>query len=75
MGKYEGWGSLKNIEKSFTSNGFAKANSSCLINLRRVKELKGNEVKMEPGTIIYLSRGQKKDFGRRFAEFTFGEEN
>jgi len=74
-GQFEGWGSLKNIEKNFTSNGFAKANSSCLVNLRRVNELKGNEVKMELGRTIYLSRGQKKEFGRKFAEFTFGEEN
>jgi len=74
-GKYECWGSLKNIEDSFLNNGFAKANSSCLVNLRRVQELKGSEVKLDNGAIVYLSRGLKKDFYKCFAQFTFGENN
>ncbi len=73
--EYECWGSLKNIENDFLYSGFAKANSSCLVNLRRVKELTGSEVKIDNGKVIYLSRGQKKDFCKKFAEFTFGEEN
>ncbi len=56
-------------------SGFAKANIGCIVNLRRVKELNGNEVKIDNGKVIYLSRGQKKDFCKKFAEFTFGEEN
>jgi len=74
-GEYECWGSLKNVENDFLSNGFGRANSSCLVNLRRVQELHGGEVKLDNGKTIYLSRGQKKDFCQQFAQFTFGENN
>lgn len=72
-GEYECWGSLKNIENNFLYSGFAKANSSCLINLRRVQELNRNEVRLDNGMIRYLSRGLKKEFCQKFAQFTFGE--
>lgn len=72
-GDYREWRSLSSIEPAFLAHGFAKGSASSLINLRRIEALNGEEVTLENGAKIYLSRGQKKDFAAAFTAFLSGE--
>lgn len=72
-GDYPQWGSLSSIEEEYIGYGFAKGNSSQLINLRRVSAISGSQVNLDNGKVIYLSRSQKKDFALRFTEFIAGD--
>ncbi|MEG2640553.1 MAG: LytTR family DNA-binding domain-containing protein [Bacilli bacterium] len=72
-GDFSEWKSLSSIENEYVSYGFAKGSASFLINLRRVKCIFGNQVSLDNGTPVYLSRSQKKLFAQKFSEFISGD--
>lgn len=72
-GDFTEWKTLSSIEQEFLSYGFAKGSASQLINLRRVKKLFGSEVDLDNGTVVYLSRSQKKIFAQCFTDFISGD--
>jgi len=71
------WGSLTSIKDNFLKKGFASANVSTLINLRRIYSLNGDAVTLndEKHTKLYLSRSQRKVFALAFSEYISGEEH
>ncbi len=72
-GDYQEWRSLSSIAEEFEKFGFAKGSSSYLINLRRVSVISGTQVVLNNKQVIYLSRGQKKEFAKKFTEFITGD--
>ena len=69
------WASMSSIRDEYLKKGFAMANISTLINLRRIHCLNGSEVILddENKTKLYLSRSQRKDFAMSFTEYLSGE--
>ncbi len=60
-GDYEGYGTLKQVEERLPDRGFFRCNSSCIVNLRYVEQLKGPDIYID-GKALGLSRLRKKDF-------------
>lgn len=60
-GDYETWDSLTNAEKMFEPGEFARCNNCFLVNLRHVREVKGETV-VVGNTPLKMSRLKKKDF-------------
>jgi DNA-binding LytR/AlgR family response regulator len=72
-GDFSKWGTLSSVEEELTKFGFAKGSPSYLINLRRISVINGNEVILDNGKNLFLSRGQKKDFAEKFTAFISGD--
>ncbi|MDR1093522.1 MAG: LytTR family DNA-binding domain-containing protein [Clostridiales bacterium] len=53
--------SLKKLEKALATAGFCRCGSSFLVNLKKVKEIAGDTVKVGNDT-LHISRGMKKNF-------------
>ncbi|MBE6133872.1 MAG: response regulator transcription factor [Erysipelotrichaceae bacterium] len=61
--KLESRYSLKELEKILTvDSGFARCNAAYLVNLRQVKNVKGNDVLMNNGNNLPISQGKRKSF-------------
>lgn len=61
-GKYEVWGSFKETKKQLEPHHFAQCHGSYLCNLKWVQCMKGDEVIMEDGAAIKMSRNLRKSF-------------
>lgn len=70
-GVVDEWGKMGELEKELEGKGFARGNNCYLINLRKVRRIEGNSVVLTDCT-LQLSRGRRKEFMRRFAEFVSG---
>lgn len=64
-------GSLAEVESNLT-HSFVRAHSAFLVNLRHVSAIEGNDVLLDNGTTLYLSRGKKKEFVNAFTRFKGG---
>lgn len=69
QGDYETWDSLTNAEKLFEPGEFARCNNCFLVNLRHVREIKGDTV-LVANTPLKISRLKKKDFMDALANIT-----
>ncbi|MGN0813762.1 MAG: LytR/AlgR family response regulator transcription factor [Candidatus Coproplasma sp.] len=65
---FEIWGTLKAQEEKLLSCGFARCNNYCLINLKYVDDISGNNLTVK-GTEIGFSRSKKKEFMKSLVEY------
>lgn len=61
QGEFETWNSLSNAEKKLPAGEFARCNNCFLVNLRHVREVKG-ETAFVGNISLKISRAKKKDF-------------
>ena len=59
---------VKELEKTLESAGFARCNNCYIVNLKHCKEINGDEVTVG-GDVLKISRGKKQEFLAKFAEF------
>ncbi len=67
-GNINGHGSMKLIKEQFENNDFSLCNQSYLVNLKYIKEVHNNEVKVGNDWLI-ISRPKKKEFLKKVNEF------
>lgn len=71
QGIFSSRGSIRTVEHRLAPYDFARCSNSFLVNLRRVTELRGNEIVVD-GTPIPIGRTKRKAFLNRLTEF-FGD--
>ena len=64
-------GSIRSVEERLSAYDFARCSNSFLVNLRRVTELRGNDILVD-GTSIPIGRTKRREFLARLTEF-FGD--
>ena len=62
---------MKDLEEKLSAEDFARCSVSCLVNLRLIDEIKGNEISVKRET-VFLSRGYRGKFMETFRRFTRG---
>lgn len=60
--------SMKEMEKKLETNGFTRCSSSCLVNLKWVKEVENNTVNVN-GELLKISRGKKNEFMTKLVSY------
>ena len=65
--------SMKDTEKKLEAMNFARCNNAYLVNLACVKKVTGDEVIMDDGQILSISRSKKKSFMDALAVYYGGE--
>lgn len=68
------WGSLSNVYDELSKFGFVKVNNSLIANIRHVKNVNGYEITLDNDKVLYLSRGEKKDFYNAFSSYSLGDD-
>lgn len=68
QGRLESWGKLADVESELSAYGFARCNSSHLVNLRHVVSVVGNSVDVA-GTRIPISQRKRKAFYSCVADY------
>lgn len=64
-GNYNARGTITAVETELAEYNFSRCSKSYLVNLSRVKTIKGNTVALADGTELYISRTRKKEFTER----------
>lgn len=64
--------SVKEIEKLLEGKSFSKCNSGCIVNLKYVRNINGNTVKVRE-QIITISRSRKNTFMKELTDYLGGE--
>lgn len=73
QGEAEAYGSLKKAEGILLEENFLRANKSVLVNPRYIVSVNGDEVLIQGGETIYLSRKYKKSFTSQFENYFGGK--
>lgn len=71
-GAYNARGTISAVETELAEYNFSRCAKSYLINLSRVKTVKGNAVVLADGTELYISRTRKKEFLERLYKLLGG---
>ena len=71
-GVFTARGVLKNVEKQLASAGFTRCGVSYLVNLNKIKNVKGNVLTIGDDE-LRITRGKQKEFLAKFTEFIKGE--
>lgn len=71
-GVYTARGVLKNVEKLLAPTGFTRCGVSYLVNLNKIKSVKGNVLTVGDDE-LRITRGKQKEFMNRLTEFIKGE--
>ena len=66
------YGSLNKLEADLSSVGFARCASWCIVNLRYIEGLYGDDIKLVSGQVLHISRSKKKSFMEQFARYCCG---
>lgn len=68
-GSYSELGTMSKLEQELTDKGFARCSSSCLVNLKYAKSIKGYILTLDDGTELRISQPRKKGFVKTLGEF------
>ena len=68
-GNIEAYGSLSKVEKSLSGTGFARCSAWCLVNLKHVEGLYGEEIKLYNGETLRISRTKRKAFMQALSDY------
>lgn len=60
---------MREIEKELTSD-FARCSNCYIINFKYVRSINGSAVTLLDGTVLFMSRGKKEEFIKKFIEYT-----
>lgn len=69
---YKSRGTISDIEKELKEFGFSRSSKSFIVNLRKIKSIKGNVVYLDNNDVAYISRGYKDSFIKDFNNFIGG---
>lgn len=67
-GEFEARDSLANLEEELLKYNFARINRYCIVNLKYVSKVKGQECSMEDGRILNISRDRTKSVLSRWLD-------
>jgi len=59
---------MRAMEAELMSYNFVRCNNAFIVNMKYIDEVHGDEVRVAD-TVLYLSRGRKKDFLKAFADY------
>ena len=65
-------GTLKDIEAQFADKPFSRCHNCCIVNLRRVRTIAGDEVLLDGGDRVYISRNRRKKFMNDLTNYIAG---
>lgn len=68
-GTYSELGTMSKLEQTLADKGFARCSSSCLVNLKYARSVKGYVLTLEDGTELRISQPRKKEFMRFFEAY------
>ena len=68
---YTARGVMKDVEEQLSEHHFMRCNHGCLVNLKYVQSISGNEINVA-GEHLSISRGKKADFLTAFAKYVGG---
>lgn len=74
-GDFTAYGTMKQTEKILSKDQFFRCNSSYLVNLTRISKVIGNDVVIENGDRLVISRARKKEFLEQVHKFYMGGED
>ncbi len=60
---------MREIEKDLSSD-FARCSNCYVVNLKYINSIKSNIVSLLDGTTLFISRGRKEEFIKKFVEYT-----
>ncbi|WP_159441911.1 LytTR family DNA-binding domain-containing protein [Clostridium sp. Marseille-P2415] len=60
---------LDEEEKKFPNDQFIRINRHNIINMRYVRNVKGEAVEMQNGEVLYVNGGRKKKFEKKYRDF------
>lgn len=61
---------LKDLEKELDGANFARCSSCYMVNLDCISVITGNTITLFDGTSLFISRGKKQDFIKKFMDYT-----
>lgn len=62
QGEFRERGTIASLAKELESEGFSRAHSGILVNLRFIRNIKGDQIILTNGDALYIARGRKKAF-------------
>ena len=65
-------GSLSSMYEKLKNYGFIKCSQSYIVNYKHIKKIKKDEILLANGEVIYVSRGNKKEFVMRYKDCISG---
>lgn len=65
-------GSLAAVERELADAPFVRISNSCLANMGHVRDIKGNELRMSDGSVLYFSRARRRPAMERIADYLGG---
>lgn len=68
-GELNAYGSLNKIEDKLQCIGFARCCSWCLVNLRWIDEVRGDEIFLRNGEMLRISRRKRNEFMQALAKY------
>ena len=66
------YGSLVAFEQEVEGGPFVRISNSCLVNMNRVRAVRGSELVMHGGEVLYFSRSRKRDAVATITSFLGG---
>lgn len=67
-------GTLKSVEEKLGDGRFSRCNNCYIVNLQKIRSITDNDVCLENGQTLRISRPRKKEFLQDFAKFIGGGE-
>lgn len=64
-----GYGTLNKVEEQLKDYGFARCSSCCLVNLKYVSGISGDEISLYTGDTLHMSRFKRKPFLETLARY------
>ena len=71
-GNYESWGKLSELETELSEHHFVRCSNSCLVNIRHVISIVGNDVEVG-GTKLPISQRRRKSFYESVTNYLSGK--
>ena len=66
------YGSLVAFEQEVAGGPFVRISNSCLVNMNRIRAIRGNELVMHGGQVLYFSRSKKREAVATITSFLGG---
>ena len=66
------YGSLVAFEQEVTGGTFVRISNSCLVNMNHIRSMRGGELTMRDGQVLYFSRSKKREAVETITAFLGG---
>lgn len=65
-------GSLSKLEANLAGTSFVRVSNSCLVNMAHIRQIKGADIRLSTGEVIWFSRSRKKPAMETIARYVGG---